>query len=356
MRNWDQGVVGRQRPDLRLAVGFTALLTFAFPAYTHAQGRTDVVTLANGDHITGELIRVERGRLEFKTDDAGTLYLEWDKIASLVATRFVEILTTDGRRFFGSLGTSADRSVTVVGSAGSTTLSMSEVTLITPIGRNFWQKLDGSIDAGYNYTRSSGVGQFNLNSDTIYRKPASSVRLTASATVTQKDDDSGRDDRGTVEALYLRYPWQHWFFTVAGRFESNESLGLVLRSQIGGAVGPRLINSNKAQMVAGVGLVVNEEKGVDVESTQNVEGLLLFRTSYYTYDRPKTNLDVGLQYYPSLSNTGRHRLQADLGVKRELWKDFFASFTFYNTFDSRPPNPTADQNDIGFVFSLGWSY
>jgi uncharacterized protein DUF481 len=356
MRNWDQGVVGRQRPDLRLAVGFTALLTFAFPAYAHAQGRTDVVTLANGDHITGELIRVERGRLEFKTDDAGTLYLEWDKIASLVATRFVEILTTDGRRFFGSLGTSADRSVTVVGSAGSTTLSMSEVTLITPIGRNFWQKLDGSIDAGYNYTRSSGVGQFNLNSDTIYRKPASSVRLTASATVTQKDDDSGRDDRGTVEALYLRYPWQHWFFTVAGRFESNESLGLVLRSQIGGAVGPRLINSNKAQMVAGVGLVVNEEKGVDVESTQNVEGLLLFRTSYYTYDRPKTNLDVGLQYYPSLSNTGRHRLQADLGVKRELWKDFFASFMFYNTFDSRPPNPTADQNDIGFVFSLGWSY
>jgi len=233
---------------------------------------------------------------------------------------------------------------------------MGDVTLITPIGRSFWQKLDGSIDAGYNYTRSSGVAQFNLNSDTIYRKPASSIRLTASATVTQKDDDSGRDDRGTLEASYLRYPWQHWFFVVAGRFESNESLGLVLRSQIGGAVGPRLINSTKAQMVAGAGLVVNEEKGVDVGTTQNLEGLLLFRTSYYTYDRPKTNLDIGLQYYPSLSNAGRQRLQADLGIKRELWKDFFASFTFYNTFDSRPPNPSADQNDVGFVFSLGWSY
>jgi len=356
VRDGDQGVVGRQRPDLTLTVVLVSALIFAFPSNLRAQGRTDVVTLANGDHITGEVVRVERGRLEFKTDDAGTLYLEWDKIASLVATRFVEVLTGDGRRFFGSLGTSADRSVTVVGTDGSTTLSMSDVTLITPIGRSFWAKLDGSIDAGYNYTRSGGVAQFNLNSDTIYRKPASSIRLTASATVTQKDDDSGRDDRGSVEALYLRYPWQHWFFTVAGRFESNESLGLVLRSQIGGAVGPRLINSNKAQMVAGAGLAVNEEKGVDVGTTQNLEGLLLFRTSYYTYDRPKTNLDVGLQYYPSLSNAGRQRLQADLGVKRELWKDFFASFTFYNTFDSRPPNPSADQNDIGFVFSLGWSY
>src|SRR6476646_159952 len=99
-----------------------------------------------------------------------------------------------------------------------------------------WQ-VDGSIDAGYNYTRSVGVAQFNLNSDTVYRKPASSIRLSSSATVTQKDDDSGRDDRGTVEASYLHFPWQRWFFTVGGRFESHESLGLVLRSQIGGAVG-----------------------------------------------------------------------------------------------------------------------
>ena len=354
MHGRDRGVVCRQRPDL--AVVLIALLAFAFPVHSHAQGRTDVVTLANGDHITGELVSLERGRLEFKTDDVGTLYFEWDKLASVVATRFVEVVTVDGRRFLGSLGKSPDRSITIVSPDGSTVLSMSEVALIAAIGRGFWNKLDGSIDAGYNYTRSGGVAQFNLNSDTIYRKPASSIRLTASATVTQKDDDTGRDDRGTVEASYLRFPWQRWFFTVAGRFESNESMGLVLRSQIGGAVGPRLINTTKAQMVLGAGLVFNGEKGVDVGTTQNVEGLLLFQTSYYTYDRPKTNLDVGIQYYPSLSSIGRHRVQADLGVKRELWKDFFASFTFYNTFDSRPPNPSADQNDIGFVFSLGWSY
>ena len=56
-------------------------LALSVGATTHAQGRTDVVTLPNGDRITGEIKRLERGRLEFKTDDAGTLYLEWDKIA-----------------------------------------------------------------------------------------------------------------------------------------------------------------------------------------------------------------------------------------------------------------------------------
>ena len=87
----------------------------------------------------------------------------------------------------------------------------------------------------------------------------------------------------------------------------------MLRSQFGGAVGPRLINSTKAQLAVGAGLAVNREQGVDVEPTQNLEGLLVFRTSYYTYDRPKTNVDINFQYYPSLSNTGRQRAAGRCG-------------------------------------------
>jgi len=35
-----------------------------------AAPRTDTVELANGDHLTGEVLALERGRLQFKTDDA----------------------------------------------------------------------------------------------------------------------------------------------------------------------------------------------------------------------------------------------------------------------------------------------
>jgi hypothetical protein len=228
--------------------------------------------------------------------------------------------------------------------------------LITTIGTSFWRKLDGSFDAGFSYTRSSGIAQLNANWTTVYRRPAFLGSVTASFTQTETDDGSGSDDRGYVEVSYLRYPWQRWFFSAASRFESNESVGIKLRSQVGAAAGPRLVNSNRAQVAAGGGLVVNDERGVDVEPTQNVEGLLLFRMSYFTYDRPKTNLDVNVQYYPSLSNPGRHRLQLDAGVKRELLKDFFVGVSMYNTYDNRPPNPTADTNDVGVVMSLGWTY
>jgi Protein of unknown function, DUF481 len=341
-------------PWLPQATLTTVCVAFLSTA-AHGQGRTDVVTLANGDRITGEVVALDRGRLEFKTDDAGTLYLEWDKLASVVASRMVEVVTADGRRFLGTLGRVTDRSIAVVAPEGTVTLQMAEVTIIRAMERSFWSNLDGSCDVGFSYTRSSRVAQLNLNSDTVYRQPAARARLTASLTQTQTED-SGRDDRGTLEASYLRYPWPRWFIAAAGRFETNESLGLELRSQIGAAIGPRLVNSNRGSLMIGAGLVVNDERGVDVEPTQNLEALFVFATSFYTYDRPKTNIDIDLQYYPSLSNTGRQRLQLDAGIKRELWKDFFVALNLYDTLDSRPPNPDADRNDVGVVLSIGWSY
>ena len=100
----------------------------------------------------------------------------------------------------------------------------------------------------------------------------------------------------------------------------------------------------------------NDERGVDVDSTQNIEGLIALKTSYYTYDRPKTNVDVTVQYFPSLSNWGRQRFQLNSAVKRELLKDFYVGLNLYDTFDSAPPNPGAFRNDVGITTSVSWSF
>jgi len=321
-----------------------------------ARAKTDVVTLSNGDRITGEVKALERGRLEYSTDDAGTLYLEWDKLVSVVSTQHFEVATSDGRRFLGSLTPSAPKTITVTTMTGPVPLPMAEVTVIRPIGASFWSKLDGTFDVGFSYTRSSGIAQLNVNSDTTYSKPAFRGRVLASLTRIDTGDGTERDDRGTLELSYLHYRWKEWAVGGAARFETNESLGLELRSQVGVAAGPRLVNSNRAQLTVAGGVVANDERGVNVDSTRNLEGLLLFSSSYYTYDRPKTNFDLTLQYYPSMSNPGRHRVQLDAGVKREIFKDFYISLNIYDTYDNKPPNPAANTNDVGVVTSIGWSY
>jgi putative salt-induced outer membrane protein YdiY len=344
---------GRRARCCLMAIVVTVGLARAVPLYAQ---KTDVITLANGDRITGEVKGLQRGQLELSTDDEGTIYFEWDKIATVESTRLFDIGTSDGRRFFGSLGSESPRMLAIVGPEGSVSLSTIEVTEITPIGKSFWKKLDGSLDIGFSYTHSSDIAQLNVNSNTLYRKPAFEARVNASGTLTRTGEDNERADRGILQMSYLRYRGQRWFVAGAASFENNESLGIRLRSQLGFAAGPRLVNTNRAQTFVGAGIAVNKELGLDTGSTENVEALFIFRTSYYSYDHPKTNLDIGFQYYPGLSDTGRHRLQLDSAVKREIWKDVYLAVNLFDTYDNRPPTTAVDTNDVGVVLSFGWSY
>jgi hypothetical protein len=319
-----------------------------------AQPKTDVVRLANGDHVTGEIVDLNRGRLELKTDDAGTIEFEWDNIASVESTRQFEIETSDGRRMLGTLQLGVERFIRVVTASGDVTLSISEVTTLHPIGANFWKRLDGGFNLGYSYTRSSGIGQLSLNTESTFRRPAFLVTLAISGTLTEQPGVE-KDDRASLNLGYVRYRGR-WLVGAGGSFENNESLGIVLRSQVGGMVGRRLVNTNRAQLQLAGGLVVNNEEGVDVPNTQNLEGLASFRSSFFTYDGSKTNFSARLDYYPSFSSWGRQRLQFDCSLSQTLWKDFAFSINVFDTFDSAPPDPNAARNDAGIVTSIGWTY
>jgi hypothetical protein len=346
-----------RRPVAPVAVAVFLGLAFAGATSTQAAPKTDVVVLRNGDHLTVEVVRLTRGRLQVKTDDAGTIDIEWDKVKSLTAVRVFEVITSDGSRYLGGLGHQADWQLTVLTSDGDVTLQTGEVTDLFPLGASFWRRIDGSFDAGFTYTRSSGVATTTVNSTTAYRRPSSLVQLTFSATLTQGgDSEDNSDDRAATEMSYRRYRGRRQYFSGAIRLENNESLGIALRSQVAGQLGLRLVNTNRAQFAVGAGMVVNDEIPVDAPERQNVEGLVATGASFYTYDRPKTNLDVTFQYYPSFSSWGRQRLQFDSSVKRELWRDFFCALDVFDTFDSRPPEPGAARNDVGVVVSIGWSY
>ena len=114
----------------RAALTLTLLAVVA--GTTHAQPKADVVRLANGDHITGEVEALNRGRLELSTDDAGTLYFEWDKIVSLSAVGQFEVTTTDGRRFLGGLAAGDPKTLVIVEAANRVPLSMNDVAAIVP--------------------------------------------------------------------------------------------------------------------------------------------------------------------------------------------------------------------------------
>ena len=93
---------------MRIFIYLTFLSVCTFVAPAHARDKTDIIWLANGDRFTGEIKQLLHGKLQLKTDSAGTLSIEWDDIARIESNFQFQFERTDGTRITGRIGESTD--------------------------------------------------------------------------------------------------------------------------------------------------------------------------------------------------------------------------------------------------------
>jgi hypothetical protein len=318
--------------------------------------KSDVVVLRNGDRITCEVKILQRGKLQVKTDDMGTVDIEWDKIREITANGLFEVEDTRGRLFFGSLRPGpGDSELDIVGLARTTTLGLPAVVRVQEIKTSFWKRLSGSLDAGFSYTSSSRLAQFNLDSRLTFRRPTFQLELRASSIVTRQPD-APQTQRGSADFGYVRFRENRQTVFGLVSLEQNRELGYDLRAGLRGGWGRYLVRSQGNELLAGIGLNANREVPVEGDPTENLEALIVLNWANFAYSTPKTDVEIGLLVFPSLTSWGRWRFELDARIKRELFKDFFVSAKGYDSFDSDPATAGASRNDWGVTFGLGYSF
>jgi hypothetical protein len=344
-------------PGPRLCLGCVVGLIVALgPAATAEAAKTDLVVLQNGDQITCEVTILERGKLQVKTDAMGTVDVEWDKVRALTASGLFEVEDLQGRLYLGSLRPgAAEGQIEVVGSAGSTTLELLSVVRIQQLEIGFWRRLSGSLDLGFGYTSSSDLTQFNLHGRLTFRRPSFQVQMDADSIVTRQP---GTEDtqRGSVGLGYRRFRGNRQIFFGLVSAEQNRELGFDLRTGVRGGWGRYLVRGQGNELMAAVGLSLNREDPVEGTATANVEGVIALDWARFAYSTPKTDVEIHVLVFPSLSSWGRWRLELDANVRREIFKDFFVSLKGYDSFDSDPATLGASRNDWGLTFGVGYSF
>src|SRR5262249_34501246 len=119
------------------ALALSALI-LAWPAVGRAE-KTDVLVLRNGDRITGEIKGLNRGKLDYSTDDAGRLAVEWVKVTRISSPHSFEVEHGSGAKYFGRLAvTDRDGLLYVVGSRVDS-LTIPSVVQISPLDAGFFQ-------------------------------------------------------------------------------------------------------------------------------------------------------------------------------------------------------------------------
>lgn len=336
-------------------------LLFAVPSYA---AKTDIVTLVNGDDVTGEIKMLEFGALRYSTDSMGTVDIDWEDIVSVTSEQNLQIEMTDGSRYFGRL-LKSDSQFTILIRTASQELSLpaDEIVRITPIetGEKIWQRMEGDFSLGLQSQKSSGVTTSNLDTDIRYRTRKFLVGLKLNSSTTNQPSTEDPDAtvttmRQSAEANFQRFKSNRWFTDWYSRWDRNDEQGIKGRNSLGGAVGRYLVQTNRNQFSLAAGLQATRTRFTsdNEESATEAEGRIEIRYLHRSLV-PEASMTFTSKIYPLIGDLSQYRAETDLSFRREFFDDFFWGLTIGHSYLSEPPTD-ASSSDHNITTSIGYSF
>jgi putative salt-induced outer membrane protein YdiY len=339
-----------------LAAGFS-LLCLPFATF----GAT--VVLQNGDRLSGEIDGLTDNRLALNTSYAGTVRISWDEIAELIGDdRKVMVEVDSGRRYSGNIQRTGER-LHIQDEDVETELESKDVVSMVPMTDSqppsVWRLIDGSFDAGYNFTRgNSSQTQSSLGARAQYRAETYKAQGRLSS-IFSEAEDADPTSRHAFDARLDRYLSAKMFAFGLTGFERNERQKLDLRSKFGGGFGRTLIDTRRTQLSLLGGFTYTneqfraEEEGELPPRSSTGEGLL--GVEWETMSFRDILFSTKLSLHPNLVQSGRYRLEYDSSVRIPLVSSLTFSVSLFDRFDSDPPTDV-QRNDYGLISAFGFAF
>src|SRR5215472_4319984 len=344
----------------RLAPFVALLLLLDYTLF--GKRKDDVVVMNNGDKFTGEIKGLQYGDLIFKSgymkDD---VHLDWKQVKALQSQDAFIVTLSTGERVTGFIGKEEtsddpDHGFKIIASGTAVDVPPSQVIVIGPRERSFWDQLTGSISYGFgfssgnNSTNSSLAADVGLNTTKNYVKLAASSQFDSQA-------HAQNTNRITFDSQYSRMLTEKWLAAgLVSLLKSNQQ-DLELRSTYGGGFGRRLIQTDKTALTMIGGLAYSHENYSphpgSIPIRNNAEGLL--GVTFSTFRFKTLYITSQTLLFPSLSDPGRFRISSQSNLRIELVRNFTWNMQLYENYDTRPP-VNAPKNDLGVTTSLGWTF
>jgi putative salt-induced outer membrane protein YdiY len=344
---------------LMLAVGLLVLIspgTSALAQLDDSAGYTDRIHLRNGDVITGNMKELDRGKLRFKTQTMDEVFINWVDIESIDSDKYLRVERVDGTFNYGVIQHSDLSDGLVIEDRGQEVeVPILTVSTIQPIRvqQSFWRRLEGDLSAGIDFKTASDILLINLSSNVRFKEVKYEIALSANWNETSRteDNDSSRAD---IVGDYTHFLRNRWFWRATTGFETNEELGLDLRTLVGATAGRYLIQNPTLRFELNAGLAGNWEDRQD-GTTTSAEGLIRSSLEIFKHTLPITRLSASVSVFPGITESGRLRVNSNVSFRNEIIRSVFWDLSFFSTFDNRPPEGKSE-DDYGIVTSIGASF
>lgn len=339
------------------------ILIALLPVGVSAQD-ADVVVVASGDRIRGDVRRLHHGRLAFRTLAgpapggqrwAGTISIVWTEVVSLTSAQPLVIELTSGERFTGSIASSSPGHLVVETASGPTPpIPMTRIVGIFPVEDGFRARTTGSLDFGLSLSNAQDARTYTLNGEATHRSEDylydTHVVLSSWLSARTGADTLTRND---VAADVRRWLPHRWFGIAKARLQQDEHLDLDLRFAAGAGAGRMLWKSNSTVLLVQGGLAYNAENYHNRDTDHSAEAVAGVQWDWF---ESGSTLEASFvaDTYVSLARA-RARLDLEAAIRRDIVWDLYWAVNVFERFDGDPPNDRP-RSDFALSMTLGWVF
>ncbi|HKJ48538.1 MAG TPA: DUF481 domain-containing protein [Christiangramia sp.] len=331
------------------------LLTFCLGIVLTMNAQKDSLVFTNNNIMVGEVKSLNKGVITIETDYSDSDFkIEWDKVKEIFSESTYLINLTDGRRLNGTIRTVAAPDWEIYRVSGDTVrVQRDEIVYFKSYKEDFWSRISASVDADYSFTKANNFNQVGGRANLGYTAPKWWLKASYSILRSNQDDvDAVKRQDGDLS--YRAFLKRDWYFSSVISFLSNTEQLLNLRSNLKAGMGKYIIHTNQAYLAVEGGISgVNENFENQNENLNSLEAYL--GSELNLYDIGDWSLLTRLIIYPSLTESGRWRVDYNLDTKYDLPLDFYVKAGLTLNYDNQSVEGATDL-DYVVQTGIGWEF
>lgn len=333
------------------------LLAFAL-AVAQLPARGDVLTLKNGDRLSGTVLGKDGTSVKIRTSYAGEISVRWSDVEGIATEQPVHIILSDESSLKGMLLQAGRGRVRV--KAGeiieTAPFDLAKLSFINPPPEVSGQgvKVIGHVSVGVTVARGNTRNQdARLEGEWIAR--ARDNRITVGAAFNQSEDngrDTASNGRGSLK--YDHFLSKRWYMYVNGSAERDRFKDLDLRTSLGGGMGYQFHEGEGLSLSAEGGLTyVNDDHRVAVdEGYASARWALRYGQALW---RGRLHAFHDQELLVSLDDADDMFLRTQTGLRFPLTQQLVGSIQLNLDWD-RTPSPGKSSTDRTVLFTMGYRW
>lgn len=316
----------------------------------------DEIRLKNGDRLSGQVIRMESGKLILKTMYAGDISIIWQEVASVMTDGSVKVMLKDETALEGtSLAIEEGKMMLETGKLEApASFNLADVKAINPLPVKpvkITTRVNASVTSERGNTKSDN---YYFDGEFVARTEKNRYKIGGELSK-EESDGTTNSQNWLAYGNYSHFLDKKWYLYADTLFEHDEFKDLDLRTTLGGGAGYQIFETPLLNLSISAGLAKVDENFDVAEDNDYSAGQWSMNYDQYFFKKFVQLFHVHTGFV-SFEDSDDWFLKTRTGLRFPVYKGLTATLQYNFDYDNQPSVDAEKKEDTKFIFLLGYEF